>query len=189
MKKNKSVLLYKSTNPSTQPLLLTQIPHKQKAPVIDHYKSKREMNSSQTALIHKRLYPFVTSTSEAIEHIKRSKGKYNTLREYQESFISEITGKYHNESITKLNKTFFELRQQCRVKHRIDREYNADITHRSFIKSMEDKEAKIIKSINEVNKGMHKKMKRNRKYLFKGNGMVFDIDKVFPLLTFEKVVK
>ena len=138
---------------------------------------------------HKKLYPFIASTYKAIEHIKRNKSKYDTLKQYQNSFINEITGKYHNESITKLNKTFFKLRQQCHVKHRIDWEYDNDISHRSFIKSIEDKEEKIIYNINELNKGIYKKMKRNRKHLFKGNGKGFDVDGVFQLFTFDKVVK
>ena len=141
LKKNNSVLLSKST-------IL-----KQKALTIDQYKTKRQVNSPQMTSFHKKLYPFIASTYKAIEHIKRKKSKYDTLKQYQNSFINEITGKYHNESITKLNKTFFELRQKCDVKHRIDKEYDNDITHRSFIKSIEDKEEKIIRNINELNKG------------------------------------
>ena len=63
-----------------------------------------------------------------------------------------------------------------------------DITHR-FIKSIENNEKKIIRNINELNKGIYKKMKRNRKYLFKSIGNAFDVDGVFPLLTFDEVVK
>ena len=137
----------------------------------------------------KNLYPFISSTYNVIERIKFNKSKYNTLKQYQDSLINEITGKYHHESITKLNRTFFELRQQCHVKHRIDKEYDNDITHRSFIKRIENKEEKIIKNMNELNKGIYKKMKRNKKYLFKSNGKIFNVDDIFPLLTFDKIVK
>jgi hypothetical protein len=139
--------------------------------------------------LQKKSYPFISLTHNTIERIKRNKIKYNTLKQYQDILINEITGKYHNESITKLNKTFFELLQQCYVKHRIDKEHDNDITHRSFIKNIENKEEKIIKNMNELNKGIYKKMKRNRKYLFRGNGKVFHVNGVFRLFTFDKVVK
>ena len=110
----------------------------------------RHVKSSQMTSFQKKLYPFISSTYNTIERIKCNKSKYNTLKQYQDSLINEITGKHYNESITKLNKTFFELQQQCHVNHRIDRKYDNDITHRSFIKSIETKEEKIIKNINDI---------------------------------------
>ena len=105
-KEKQFLLLSKST---AQPFLLTRILLKQEAVTINQYNTKRHVNSPQMISFHKKLYSFVTSTYETIEHIKYNKDKYNTLKQYQDSLINKITGKYHNESITKLNKTFFEL--------------------------------------------------------------------------------
>ena len=75
LKKNNSVFLSKST---TQSLLLTQIPLKQKAVTINQYNSKRLVNSPQMTFFHKKLYPFIAPTYNAIERIKHNKSKYNT---------------------------------------------------------------------------------------------------------------
>ena len=139
--------------------------------------------------LQKQLYSFVNSTASAVELIKREKEKYPSLEQYHKSFIDVVRGRYQIESVTKLNKTFYELRKQCNVKHRFNREYNQKISQRCYIQKMEEKEEHIVKKINQVNLNLSQAIKRNLKYLSKANGKVFEIDVNLPRLNFEKVVK
>ena len=90
--------------------------------------------------LQKQLYSFVNSTASAVELIKREKEKYPSLEQYHKSFIDVVRGRYQIESVTKLNKTFYELRKQCNVKHRFNREYNQKISQRCYIQKMEEKD-------------------------------------------------
>ena len=143
----------------------------------------------EISAIQKQLYSFVNSTAEAVELIKKEKEKYPSLELYHKSFIDVVRGRYQIETVTKLNKTFYELRKQCNVKHRFNREYNQKISHRCYIQKMEEKEENIVKKINQVNLSLSQTIKKNLKYLSKANGKVFEIDVNLPRLNFEKVVK
>lgn len=93
------------------------------------------------------------------------------------------------ESVMKLNKTFYELRKQSKVKHRVHRDYDQKLSQKGFVKKMEEIEEKIVKRINMSNYKLAQMIKKNWKYLSKENGKAFEIDMNFPRLNFEKVVK